>query len=472
MSTSSPELFVELDRSRPRGLRAQLERSLRDAIRAGRLRPGVRLPSSRALAADLQITRGVVIAAYHQLTAEGYLTSRQGWGTVVNAITTPEGPQLRRPPPAGVRYDFRPGAPDVGLFPHSAWARATRTTMRSLLGQSLGYSDPAGLPALRETLADYLGRVRGVSCEPDDIVVCNGFSHGLSLLARVLAKRGIAVENPGHPNWREQIEWAGAGCHPIEVDDEGLRVDRLTASRAGAVLVTPAHQYPTGVVLSAGRRIDLLDWARTSGAYVIEDDYDAEYRYDRPPVGALQGVAPDHVVHAGSLSKSLAPGLRLGWLVVPPALRDGVVAARARSDRFTSSIIQATVAEFIQRGDLDRHLRRTRRSYRQRRDALIAALRQQLPAYRATGISAGLHVLVRLPDGMDATRLAATAARHGILIQPLDRYRSGPAPGQHPALVMGYSRLTPHHIEEGIHHLATILNSDGATTRPVEDNNG
>ncbi|MCT2585102.1 MocR-like pyridoxine biosynthesis transcription factor PdxR [Actinophytocola gossypii] len=467
MSTSSPELFVELDRSRPRGLRAQLERNLRDAIRAGRLRPGVRLPSSRTLAADLRITRGVVVAAYHQLTAEGYLTSRQGWGTVVNAITTPREPRSRHPRPDGVRHDFRPGAPDVGLFPHAAWARATRTAMRSLPDQALGYGDPAGLPALRETLADYLGRVRGVSCGPDDIVVCNGFSHGLSLLARVLASRGVAVEDPGHPSWREQL---GAGCHPVEVDDEGLRVDRLAASGAGAVLVTPAHQYPTGVVLSAGRRIDLLDWARTSDAYVIEDDYDAEYRYDGHPVGALQGIAPDHVIHVGSLSKSLAPGLRLGWLVVPPALRDEVVAARAHGDGFTASIIQATVAEFVARGDLDRHLRRTRREYRLRRDALIAALRRLLPGSRATGISAGLHVLVRLPEGTDAPRLAATAARHGILVRPLDRYRFGSTRERPAALVLGYSRLTPHRIEEGIHRLATIVSGavpSGTSGRPA-----
>jgi GntR family transcriptional regulator/MocR family aminotransferase len=284
----------------------------------------------------------------------------------------------------------------------------------------------------------------------------------------VLAGRGIAVEDPGHPNWREQIDWAGARCHPIEVDGEGLRVDLLAESGAGTVLVTPAHQYPTGVVLSASRRIDLLDWAHTGGRYIIEDDYDAEYRYDRHPVGALQGVAPDHVIHVGSLSKSLAPGLRLGWLVVPPPLRDEMVAVRARSDRFTTSIIQATVAEFVQLGNLDRHLRRTRRSYRQRRDTLIAAMRQQLPAYRATGISAGLHVLVRLPEGMDATNLVATAAQHGILIDTLDRYRSKPAQGHHPAIVMGYSRLTPHQIEDGIHHLAAILNTDGVTTtRPA-----
>ncbi|GAB3432786.1 MocR-like pyridoxine biosynthesis transcription factor PdxR [Actinophytocola sediminis] len=458
MSTSSAELFVELDRSRPRGLRAQLENGLRGAIRVGRLRAGTRLPSSRALAADLRITRGVVVAAYDQLAAEGYLTSRQGWGTVVNAITVPEGSPRHRTPPAGVRYDFRPGAPDVGLFPHAAWSRATSAAMRSLPDLELGYGAPAGLASLRETLADYLGRVRGVSCGPDDIVVCNGFSHGLSLLARVLAGRGIAVENPGHPNWREQIEWAGARCHPVEVDDEGLRVDRLTAPDVGAVLTTPAHQYPTGVVLSPSRRISLVDWARTNHGYIIEDDYDAEYRYDRQPVGALQGVAPNHVIHVGSLSKSLAPALRLGWLVVPPALRDELVAARAHGDRCTSSIIQATAAEFIQRGDLDRHLRRTRRSYRQRRDTLITALRQRLPTCRATGISAGLHVLVRLPAGTDAPHLATTAARHGLLVQPLDHYRTSPAHDRPSALVLGYSRLTPQQIEEGIHHLATILN--------------
>jgi len=462
MSTSSPELLVELDRSRPRGLRAQLEHALRSAIQAGRLRAGARLPSSRALAADLQVTRGVVVAAYDQLAAEGYVTTRQGWGTVVNAITTPTGPGHRAPPSPGARYDFRPGAPDASLFPRAAWARATRAAMRSLPDLELGYGDPGGLPLLREALAGYLGRVRGVRCEPEQVVVCNGVSHGLSLLTRVLADRGcggIAVEDPGHPSWREQIEWAGATCHPIGVDDQGLRVDQLEGSRAGAVLTTPAHQCPTGVVLSAKRRMKLVDWARTSGGYIIEDDYDAEYRYDRQPVGALQGVAPDQVVYAGSLSKSLAPGLRLGWLVAPPALRDQLIAARAVTDRFTTSIIQATAAEFLQRGDLDRHLRRTRRSYRQRRDALIGALQRQLPGSQATGISAGLHVVVRLPDGIDAAHLATTATRHGILVHTLDHYRAGhdreqPGPS---ALVIGYGRLTPHQIGEGIRRLASIV---------------
>lgn len=216
------------------------------------------------------------------------------------------------------------------------------------------------------------------------------------------------------------------------------------------------REWPTRVVLSARRRARLADWARTTGGYLIEDDYDAEYRYDREPVGALQGVAPDRVIYIGSLSKSLAPALRIGWLVVPAALRDDVIAARALTDRFTTPIIQAAAAEFIARGDLDRHLRRTRRSYRQRRDALIGALQRHLPGTQATGISAGLHVVVRLHGSMDPARVAATAARHGILVHPLGHYRASPAGADPPALVMGYSKLTLHQIEAGIQRLASI----------------
>jgi len=465
MSTSSPELLVELDRSRPRGLRSQIEQGLRDAIRAGRLRPDSRLPSTRALAADLRVTRGVVVAAYDQLAAEGYVTTRQGFGTVVNAIAAPTRTGRRTTTHNGVRYDFRPGAPDVRLFPHAAWARATRAAMKALSDVDLGYGDPCGLESLREALAEYLGRVRGVSCDPADVVVCNGFTHGLSLVARVLADSGcdeIAVEEPGQPRMWEQIEWAGARFRPIEVDDEGVRVDELAASPAGAILATPAHQYPTGVVLSAGRRVKLVDWAYTRSAYIIEDDYDAEYRYDRQPVGALQGVAPDRVIYAGSLSKSLAPALRLGWLVAPPRIRDDIVAGREMSDRFTTAMTQAAFAEFLGRGDLDRHLRRTRRIYRQRRDAVIGAVQDKFPGAYATGVSAGLHVVVKLPDGIDTAAFVTTAAREGILVYPLDHFRARPAHNEPPGLVMGYSRHSPHEIEDGIRRLAATA---GTTVR-------
>src|SRR6266508_4487444 len=383
MSTSSPELLVQLDRSRPRSLRAQLEQGLRDAIRTGRLPPGVQLPSSRALATDLQVTRGVVVAAYDQLAAEGYLTTRQGQGTQVNPAATPAPPRADPAPPAAARarYDFRPGAPDVRLFPHTAWARATRAAMRTLPDAELGYGDPRGLASLRRALA---------------------------------------------------------------------------GSSAQAVLATPAHQYPTGVVLSPSRRRQLVDWAK-DGGWIVEDDYDAEYRYDRQPVGALQGVAPDRVVYAGSLSKSLAPGLRLGWLVAPPVLRDALVAARAVTDRASCTLTQAVAAALLECGDLDRHLRRTRRLYRRRRDTLLDALAEHLPGSRVAGVASGLHVLVALPAGLDATTVAASAAEHGILLAPLARYQAHPHQAGAAALVMGYSRLSPHQIRQGVRQLAAAI---------------
>ena len=461
MSTSSPELLVQLDRSRPRSLRAQLEQGLRDAIRTGRLPPGVQLPSSRALATDLQVTRGVVVAAYDQLAAEGYLTTRQGQGTQVNPAATPAPPRADPAPPAAARarYDFRPGTPDVRLFPHTAWARATRAAMRTLPDAELGYGDPRGLASLRRALAGYLRRVRGVACEPGQVVVCNGVSHGLSLIARVLADEGvaeIAVEDPGQPRFRQQIAWAGARPVPVGVDGQGLRVDQLAASSAQAVLATPAHQYPTGVVLSPSRRRQLVDWAK-DGGWIVEDDYDAEYRYDRQPVGALQGVAPDRVVYAGSLSKSLAPGLRLGWLVAPPVLRDALVAARAVTDRASCTLTQAVAAALLECGDLDRHLRRTRRLYRQRRDTLLDALAEHLPGSRVAGVASGLHVLVALPAGLDATTVAASAAEHGILLAPLARYQAHPDQAGAAALVMGYSGLSPHQIRQGVRQLAAAI---------------
>ena len=459
MSTSSPELLVELDRSRPRSLRSQLEAGLRAAIRDGRLPPGTRLASSRALARDLEITRGVVVAAYAQLEAEGFVATRPGAGTVVSSFPRPSGFRPPDVPPAGIRYDLRPGSADTGLFPHAAWARATSGAMRSLPSADLGYGHPAGLRQLREALAQYLGRVRGVYCEPDHVVVCNGVSHGMSLVLRALTGRGhdrIAVEDPGLPALRAQVESAGAVPCPVPVDREGLRVADLAASAATAVLATPAHQYPAGVVLGPERRRELIEWARRG--VVVEDDYDAEYRYDRQPVGALQGLAPDRVVYCGSASKSLAPGLRLGWLVAPDGLRDEIIAVREMTDRFTNVVTQATFAEFLQRGELDRHLRKARRSYRQRRDVLARAVAEHIPGARPSGIAAGLHAVVNLPAGTNAERTVAAALRRGLLVYPLSHFAAGAAP-QGPALVIGYARLAPGQLEEAIRVLASVIAS-------------
>jgi GntR family transcriptional regulator / MocR family aminotransferase len=472
IGTTSPDLFIELDRSRPRGLRSQLEDGLRTAIRSGRLAPGTRLPSSRALAADLAVTRGVVVEAYEQLASEGYVTPAQGSGTVVNDIhgdpalaatgafvdgATP-GPAATPP----LTHDFRSGLPDLALFPRAMWARAPRSALVSMPDAELGYVPPGGLPRLRAAVAAYLGRVRGVACGPEQVMICNGFGHGFAVVLQALADRGVAgvaVEVPGYDEPRDQIHRAGLRVHPVPVDQHGLRVDVLASAPAGAigaVVVTPAHQSPTGVVMSAGRRAELADWARDTGGFVIEDDYDAEYRYDRHPVGALQGVLPDRGIYHGTLSKSLAPGLRLGWLVAPPALIDELLPVRRLIDHSTASLMQATFAEFLERGDLDRHLRRTRRIYRERRDALVESLARWLPTWRVSGVSAGLQAFVSLPAGRDSATVAATARRHGVGVYPLDDELLTVAERSR-ALTLGYGTLRTSHVREGIRRLASAL---------------
>jgi len=416
--------------------RAALEGALREGVRAGRLRPGARLPSSRALAAQLGVSRGVVVEAYAQLAAEGWLEARQGAGTTVAAVA-PAGSLAPREPedtdaPA-VRYDLRTGRPDLSAFPRRAWGAALAAAVRTMPDAALDYGDPRGAPALRIALSRHLGRARGVVAEPARVVVCAGTAAGLPLVWQALRERGarrVGVEDPG---WREQ---AGSARHaglepvPIPVDALGLDVASLRAAGVDAVAVTPAHQFPTGVVLAAERRAALLAWARDTGGVVVEDDYDAEYRYDREPVGALQGLAPGHVVYAGSASKTLAPGLRLGWLVLPAGLA-GPVAARA--GRGTSVGDQLALAQLIEGGELDRHLRRTRRRYRARRDALVAALGSRVAV---TGVAAGLH-LVAAAD--DAAALAARARARGVAVQTLHEDCTTHRPLA-PALLLGYAR--------------------------------
>jgi DNA-binding transcriptional MocR family regulator len=669
--TGSPEALVHLDRSRPRSLRSQLEVALRDAIRDGRLAPGTRLPSTRALAADLGITRGVVVDAYDQLRAEGYILTRPGSGTIVSpratagrpapgtrspaseapaglgtpsdvpgrpfgpgpgagqgrlapahagptpgdtspghgepvrergprrsldpgpgdpgfgrtlgdtpadhrepgdrrGIENPTGPRsgsvrgqgsagdasARSPGPgpggagtafadmalghrdavagrgrpgvedsidpraegtrergsagdgsdpegrgpsggdrgglppvgrpsggiegagvaagagvataaagAGVgagRWDFRPGMPDLGLVPRAAWQRAWRDGFGRLPDGELGYGDPRGAPALRQALAAYLGRVRGVIADPENVVVCNGFSHGLSLVAEALLDQGIdrvAIEDPGQPGLQHVVQGSGLTSVPCPVDAEGLDVEALWATGCRAVLLTPAHQFPTGVVLGAGRRSALADWARQVGGAVIEDDYDAEYRYDRYPVGAVQGVVPERGIYAGTLSKSLAPGFRLGWLVVPPPLLETIVTRRGATDLATNAPMQAALTLFLERGDLDRHLRRTRRIYAQRRDAFVAAVDRLLPDAELDGVAAGLHVVLRLPEGTDERALTAAAAGRGVTVYPMADYRRSADAYPTPALVLGYGNLNPDALTAGVEQLAAAYRS-------------
>ncbi|MFJ6217344.1 PLP-dependent aminotransferase family protein [Streptomyces sp. NPDC092296] len=511
-----------------------LQSAFREAVRSGRLRAGTLLPSSRELARDLGVSRGLVTEAYGQLLAEGYLTSRQGAGTWVAGLpgttadartnggsygapgtatgprtgpdttpgrtpgTTTDAPTNGRSPgapgtaarigaapragaaapptqrpgrspdpaPVGGRavVDFRPGLADLAAFPRAGWAAALRGALDRLPHAALDYPDPRGLPELREALAELLARRRGVAVDPDGLVVCSGVAQALGLLGRVLYGRGqraVALEDPGSPGQLPLFTAAGLRCLPLPVREDGPDLAVLEHSGARAVVVTPSHQFPTGVAPGPVHRAALLGWAERCGGLVVEDDYDGDFRYDRAPVGALQGLAPDRVAYTGSVSKSLAPGLRLGWLVPPPGLLAEVVEAKRVTDLGNAVLEQAAFAEFVRSGRYDRQLRRCQRHYRRRRDVLIGALGRELPAVRVAGIAAGLHLVARFPaEYGDAGRVRAAAAGAGVRLRPMADHRleghrldgGGPAD-----FVLGYAHLTPPEIERAVTAVAAAL---------------
>jgi GntR family transcriptional regulator/MocR family aminotransferase len=465
-TSHSVELLLAIDRDGPHTLGAQIEEQLRAAIRSGSLKPGAQVPSTRDLARQLQISRRVAVEAYSQLAAEGYLTMRQGarprvsdTAAVASAESAPKEPS--KPP----RFDFRPSVPDVSAFPRTAWLRSLREALTTLTDEALGYGDPCGDAPLREALAGYLGRVRGVVADPARVVVTNGYGQGQGLICQALANQGakrIALEDPCNPEQHEIARRAGLTPIKVAVDEHGLRVDELD-STVDAVIVTPAHQHPTGVVLAADRRTALLRWLRDHDAIAIEDDYDAEYRYDRAAVGALQGLEPDRIVYAGSASKTLAPALRLGWLVVPARFLDAIRREKYLADQGTARIDQHAFADFIARGELDRHLRRMRSRYRVRRDALVEALTDELPEACTRGIAAGLHVTVELPAGYDARAIQHAARAKRILLSTLCDYATTWTTT--PTLLLGYGQLPEPAIRAGVRELAEIVRQH----RPARD---
>jgi len=423
VSLGGPDLLVALQRGGGDSLHEQLERAIRGQVRSGRLPPGARLPSSRALASELSVSRGVVLEAYAQLTAEGYLTASQGAPTRVASTASVERPPL----PAGSferrhELDLSPGSPDLASFPRAAWLRSLRAALREAPFEALGAGDPRGMAALRNELMGYLGRARGAAPEPEHTIITTGFTQAFALLSRALHARGverIALEDPGYAPHRLIAERAGLEVVAVSVDAEGLDVAALEASECEVVVVTPAHQFPTGVVLSAERRAALLEWAEERDALIVEDDYDSELRYDRVAVGALQGLAPERVCHIGSLAKRLAPGLRIGWMLSPSWLTGDLTYEKGIGDGGCPAVEQLAVAEFIARGELDRHLRRMRILYRGRRAALLAGM----PAGAIAGIAAGLFALVRLPAGTAEAAVVAAAAERGVAVESLAWHR-------------------------------------------------
>jgi GntR family transcriptional regulator/MocR family aminotransferase len=463
--TSQPiELLLSVDRDAPATLGAQIEDRFRRAIRDGALRPGARVPSTRDLARQLGVSRRVAVDAYAQLAAEGWLQLRQGARPhVSDSVAVPDAPAAAQPAGAHARprFDFRPAVPDVSTFPRAAWLRSVREALSAMTDAELAYGDPRGVEALRAALSEYLGRVRGVVPDPARIMITCGYFQGLGLLCRALAATGarrLALEDPSNPEQAQIARSAGLEPVGVAVDEEGLRVDDLERTDADAVVVTPAHQDPTGVVLSGERRTALIAWLRDRDAVAIEDDYDAEYRYDRAAVGALQGLDPEHVVYCGSASKTLVPALRLGWMLLPPALDAAVAAEKLLADRGTNRIDQHAFTDFLARGELDRHLRRMRVRYRARRDALVDALAEALPDATVEGVAAGLHVTVRLPDGLEEEPVRAAAHRRRIALATMGDNRVG-AGDVRPALLLGYAQLPEPAIRAGVRELAEAVRS-------------
>ncbi|GAA2412155.1 PLP-dependent aminotransferase family protein [Streptomyces glaucosporus] len=482
--------FLQLDirEAPPGGLSDWLARRLRQAILDGRLPVGSRLPATRVLAAELRVSRGVVTDAYRRLGEDGHVAGRGRAGTVVVAapvrIPAPPPPPGPAGPPSPeevfaaapgpdvfdrlravpARLDLTPGTPDLAAFPRAAWQRAERRALDGLVPSDLGYGDPRGVPALRLAVVDWLARNRGVRADPGEVLVVSGTAQALTLFAQVLHDEGVremAVEDPGSLGARMHLNARGLATPPVPVDGGGIRVGALRATGAPAVLLTPAHQFPTGVVLGGDRRRELMRWA-AGGGLVLEDDYDAEHRYDRPPVPALKSMLPDHVVYSGSVSKLLAPALRVGWVLAPPRYRDALADAKRYADLGNAALPQLTLARLMASGELERHLRLLRGRHRRRRDAMVAAVRAHLPGAVVHGAAAGLHLTVVLgsPSGSAAdppfadTDLAAAALARGVKTHPLSWHTQLPSP---PGLVLGYAARTPGEIGEAVAVLGEVV---------------
>ena len=456
----TPEIMLQLDRGSRGTLGAQLQGALRTAIRSGRLRAAERLPSSRNLASDLGVSRGLVQSTYEQLAAEGYLTATAGGTTrVAPAVRQSAIEQTVAGTPVDVGIAFTPGRPDLNSFPMRDWLWACGEAARIASRRDIGYGEGAGSPRLREVLAGYSQRVRAASVSSRDVIVCSGFTQGVALTLRVLRDQGtetVAVEDPGHGELIMHVRRAGLMPVPVPVDGDGVVVDELRRTTATAVILTPAHQTPTGVVLAPGRRQELLRWADERDGVLIEDDYDSEFRYDRQPVGALQGLAPDRVVLIGSVSKSLGPGLRLGWILAPSGLASAIADEKHHSDRGSPGLDQLALARLLESGRYDAHLRRMRRAYAAKRVALTEALREHAPHLRLTGLEAGFHAVAELPPGTDEATIVRAAARRSVHLHGMQRYRVLGADDR-PAIVFGFGDQNEHAIRSGIARIADLL---------------
>ncbi|AGB26329.1 transcriptional regulator with HTH domain and aminotransferase domain [Mycobacterium sp. JS623] len=437
-----------------RGAKDLLLSALRDAVRSGRLAPGTMLPPSRSLATDLGLARNTVADAYSELVAEGWLASRQGAGTWVLNVSGTGMPAT----PRGVRvvptHNLMPGSPDVSEFPRTEWVAATRRALTNAPTNALRMGDPRGRPELRDALAEYLARARGVRTSPESIVICAGVRHAVELLTRAVGSP-IAVEAYGLHIFRDAIAALGVPTVPIGLDEKGAVVSDLDDADAPAVLLTPAHHNPQGMPLHPSRRIAVIEWAQRTDGYILDDDYDGEFRYDRQPVGALQGLCPHRVAYMGSTSKSMAQTLRLGWMALPDELVDPVIEAAGGAQFYVDAINQLTMADFITSGQYDRHIRRMRVRYRRRRDILVDALTGF--DVGISGLAAGVNVLLTLPDGSEHEVLRR-AGEAGIALQGLSRMRHPLATlPTRDGIIVGFAAPAEHAFAAAVEALCGVL---------------
>ncbi|MGR8008654.1 MocR-like pyridoxine biosynthesis transcription factor PdxR [Streptomyces hypolithicus] len=493
ISTSPGADFLQLSigEAPARGLSDWLAERMRAGIADGSLPVGSRLPATRVLAAELRVSRGVVTEAYQRLTEDGHIAGHGRAGTVVVAApvtpatsAAPANPPTPTPHPGAVfdvtppgpgvfdalraapaRIDLSPGLPDLATFPRAAWLRAERAVLKDLSASDLGYGDPRGAPELRRAVANWLARNRGIRVDAAEVLITSGTAQGLGLLAQVLRDDGvcaIAVEDPGSLGARQHLHNRRLETPPVPVDTHGVRVDALRATGAPAVLLTPAHQFPTGVVLGGVRRRELMRWA-AQGGLIVEDDYDAEHRYDRPPVPALRSLLPERVCYVGSVSKLLAPALRLGWMLAPPKYRDALADAKRYADLGNAVLPQLVLARLMRSGEMERHLRLLRGRHRRRRDAMIAAVAEHLPGAVVHGAAAGLHLVVTFERAdLSDIAFAAAALERGVKLQPLSWHRQLPG---HPGLLLGYAATAPGAIGEGVAVLGETLRDVKPTAR-------
>jgi GntR family transcriptional regulator/MocR family aminotransferase len=462
-TNSAPGLLIPLDRKSAEPLGSQLEGWFRDSVRSGRLQSGERLPSTRELAKTLGVSRGLVVQCFEQLHAEGYLTARAGSATRVANASRPAEPLIpARTVPSRPAIDFVPALPDLTSFPRKDWIWALTEATRDAPSAGFGYSGPVGPMRFCEVLAGYLTRVRGAVADPGRIVTCTGFAQGLVLTLQALAARGVTRIGFEDPGYQETgiIAASAAGIEvvPVPVDEQGVVVQALADTGAQAVVLTPAHQWPTGVLLSPARRHALAVWAETAGGWVVEDDYDAEFRYDHPPIGVLQGLVPERVILIGTVSKSLAPALRIGWVVCPVDLVEAIGALKVKADRGSPVLDQLALARLIESGRFDRHLRLMRKVYLTRRNVLVEALDEHAPGVRVSGLAAGFHAVAHLPAGLGETAVITAAAARGVGLYGMSTQRSNRA--EEPAqLVLGFGTLSERTIQAGIAAVAPVLSA-------------